>query len=240
MSESLSTLSAGSRWFENESSKWARHVPVPPNAGRGLGASQVSHMSVGTSTTVQMMTKPESEEMRAMHVLIVADDERGILQKLEGPKRFPSVTDARSVPAGLSRDLINQFDMFVMTSAVSPFSAFNRHSLGERSCQDEEEATEVDAILSLSQALPRTESSLGGPQSLPTERLLHRLSPDRLIAQKRHNLPCYSSHRCVRRCHLEDPRSALYAFDAEDPDFLARRMIAFLADMDAPVVLESD
>ncbi|KAL8450084.1 hypothetical protein Emed_002666 [Eimeria media] len=128
------------------------------------------------------------------------------------------------------------------------------------SSADEEDAAEVDAILSLSQALPHRIAAAEHSSS-PTERLLHRLSPNRLIAYASLPLPEAALLAVQLAPSLRPPLSsqkssgegaskplmlrwgfwsALYAFDAEDPDFLARRMIAFLADLDAPVVLESD
>lgn len=40
-------------------------------------------MSGRTNSTISLMAKPLFVELRAMHVLIVGDDERKVLQKLE-------------------------------------------------------------------------------------------------------------------------------------------------------------
>ncbi|KAL8273165.1 hypothetical protein Esti_002923 [Eimeria stiedai] len=271
MSESLSTLSAGSRWFENESSKWARHVSVPFNAGstskhfvavaafdllvrsyesigRSSGASQGSHMSGATSISVQMMTKPESEELRAIHVLIVADDERRIPQKLEVRKAelnmllsfyhmCKSTTQLRRAPQ--------------LTSA-SPASSVTRSANCIRFLATANERMQIAHLSSecaqhtgwlvegSDQPVWHVRLDLSGHSTLCWSSEEDPAELDAILSLSQ-ALPRKSILITGRRCiEIFDVAlgSALYAFDAEDPDFLARRMTTSL--LGAPVVLESD
>ncbi|KAL8424243.1 hypothetical protein Efla_007292 [Eimeria flavescens] len=336
MSEPLSTLSSGSRWFETECSKWRKHVTLPLNAvGAGAYASQGSHMSGRTNTTVQMMTKPVSEEVRAMHILLVADDERKVLQELEamllngtsfivfdpakhatelllhvqegvalvnlsatsgrqqkrlarwlepfmrepkrtvrtlqilgipllfqGSRRPAFITDARRVPGNLAKELINQFDFLVVTPTVNKHFIFSR-SAGwkfkqthcHRTTQFYSHCRVTDAAQELFVAYVNAASRKSGITCRAT----------RVIAASAAVIAKILERRCIDTldvalgalvCELTamtawgdylsanpkegGTRSALYAFNADDPDFIARRLIAFLADLEAAVVLDSD